>query len=241
MDPRKFIMGTSLPGYSFMRPGDRVVGIISGEPETRQMKVWKNGKPSDELATWPDGAPKYQLVIPLQTNFRNWEGIREPNREVADDGQRNVYVNGKHREAELRRAIRAAGIDWIGPGCIYDETYTGDDYNSSAGIKPKLAKIHITPPAVSNAPDGYDDGQGGPAWQQPGWRPQPDAGQATPHAAVPSHHGSQHSMPDWAQAAPATPVSSPPAHPATTARPMSTLDQLRERQNVPVSSEPPPF
>ena len=111
MDPRKFIMGSSNPGYSFMRPGDRVVGVILSEPETRQMKVWKNGKPSDELATWPDGSAKFQLVLELATQFRNYEGIREPDPTVPDDGRRNVYVNGKHREAALRRAIKQAGIE----------------------------------------------------------------------------------------------------------------------------------
>ena len=231
MDPRKFIMGSSNPGYSFMRPGDRVVGVILSEPETRQMKVWKNGKPSDELATWPDGSAKFQLVLELATQFRNYEGIREPDTTVPDDGRRNVYVNGKHREAALRMAIKQAGIEWIGPGDIYDETYTGDDYNSKAGIKPKLSTIRITPGnrQAQAAPDGYDDGGSTQNWQQAGWTPQ----QAAQQAPVPSHHGSQADMPDWAK--PNPPVSSPPA------QPMSTLDRLRAQQNAPVGTDLPPY
>ena len=230
MDARKFIMGSSQPGYSFMRPGDRVVGVILEEPETRQMKVWKNGKPSDELATWPDGAPKFQLVLALQTNFRSYESIREPDITVPDDGKRNVYVNGKHREAALRQAIKVAGVEWIGPGDIYDETYTGDDYESKAGIKPKLATIRITPgQRPQAAPDGYDDSGSTQNWQQAGWTPQ----QAAQQAPVPSHHGSPQSMPDWAQAAP--PVSSPPA------AQMSTLDRLRAQQNAPANTDLPPY
>lgn len=218
MDPRKFIMGSSQPGFSFIRPGDRVVGVIVEEPETRQMRVFKNGVPSDELAVWPDGSAKYQLVLTLQTQFRNYEGIRDPDRSVPDDGRRNVYVNGKHREAALRDAIKRIGADWIYPGDIYDETYTGDDYNSKAGIKPKLSTIVITKGQPQQAPDGYEQAQPTQNWQQPGWTAQ----QAHSGQAVPSHHGQPANMPDWAQAAP---QSAPPAGPP--AQPMSTLEALR--------------
>lgn len=250
MDPRKFIMGSSQPGFSFIRPGDRVIGVITDEPETRQMKVWKQGKPSDELAVWPDGSPKWQLVIPLQTQFRNWEGIREPDRSVPDDGRRNVYVNGKHREAALKQAIRSAGVDWLEVGGIYDETYLGDDYESKAGIKPKLGKISYTPPARSAVPDdGYSYSPAGQQnWQQPGWTPQQAHHEAMQQArvqefsqpaAVPSHHGQPAAMPEWAtadapQSAPPAPVS--PAGPA-----LSTLEQLRAQRNAPVGSDSIPY
>lgn len=153
MDPKSFIMGSSSPGFSFDRPGARITGRLTKDPELRQMKVWRNGKPTDELAFWPSGDPKMQLVISLETNFRNYEGLKDPDRSVPDDGRRTVYLNGKHREAALRQAVKAAGTEWMERGGLYDETYTGDDYDSQAGIKPKLAVIHYqAPPPGFNQP-----------------------------------------------------------------------------------------
>lgn len=259
MDPRSFIMGSGCPGYSFIRPGDRIVGQIISEPKLQQMKVWRNGQPTDELAVWPSGDPKLQLAFQVQTQFRNYEGIREPKREAPDDGRRTVYVNGKHREAALRQAIRAAGAEWLEVGGWYDETYTGDDYESKAGIKPKLAEIRYQGPSPAfkaaqaeqvNAAQAQVNAerhvaqQGGSqqqAWQQPGWTP------TMPPAppAMPSHHGSPADMPDWATAnGPAVAVTSAPpvqsAPPAQTASGLSTIDQIRlARQAAGMTDEPP--
>jgi hypothetical protein len=256
MDPRSFIMGSGCPGFSFVRPGDRIVGQIISEPKLQQMKVWRNGQPTDELAVWPSGEPKLQLTFQVQTQFRNYEGIREPKKEAPDDGRRSVYVNGKHREAALRQAIRAAGADWLEVGGWYDETYTGDDYESKAGIKPKLAEIRYAPPSAAfkaaqaqaqpepvyaaqaqvNAERQGSHGNqvaGQQNWQQAGW---------TPQATVPSHHGQTADMPTWATSN--APVSTPPvqsAPPVQSGAPMSTLEQLRAARESASSTEEPPF
>lgn len=268
MDPRSFIMGNGCPGFSFVRPGDRIVGQIISEPKLQQMKVWRNGQPTDELAVWPSGDPKLQLAFQVQTQFRNYEGIRDPKRESPDDGRRTVYVNGKHRESALRRAIQAAGAEWLEVGGWYDEIYTGDDYESKAGIKPKLAEIRYAPPSAAyraqqaqTADQAYmadqeriyaaqaqvnaerqvaqQQASGG---QQQGWQ-QPGWTPVMPPAppAMPSHHGSPADIPTWASSQ--APVSTPPvqsAPPAQSAKPMSTLEQLRAaNQSASFTDEPP--
>jgi hypothetical protein len=251
MDPRSFIMGSGTPGFSFIRPGDRIVGQIIGEPVTKQMKVWRNGQPTDELAFWPSGEPKWQLCIPLQTQFRNYEGLKNPDRNVPDDGKRTVYLNGKHREAALKRAIQSAGMAWLEVGGWYDETYTGDDYESNAGIKPKLAEIRVAPASPEWKAQQRQAQQ--PAEPVYAAQAQVNAQQAqyaqqqpppAPPVAVPSHHGTPEAMPQWAQSAP--PMSAPPvqsAPPAQSAA-MSTLEQLRAARNGTVPGgfdEEPPF
>lgn len=249
MDPRSFIMGNGCPGFSFVRPGDRIVGQIISEPKLQQMKVWRNGQPTDELAFWPSMDPKMQLAFQVQTQFRNYEGIRDPKRESPDDGRRTVYVNGKHREAALRRAIQAAGAEWLEVGGWYDETYTGDDYESKAGIKPKLAEVRYAPPSAAfraAQAQAEPPQQVAPVqppvtqqagWQQPGWTP------VMPPAppAMPSHHGSPADIPAWATSQ--GPVSAPPvqsAPPAQSGQAMSTIEQIRlARESAGLSEEPP--
>lgn len=56
---------------------------------------------SEDLDTLPDGSPKYQYVITIQTDFRNWDRCAKPPKdqetgkplpESEDDGKRNVYI-----------------------------------------------------------------------------------------------------------------------------------------------------
>lgn len=231
MDAKSFIMGSSNPGFSFVNVGDAIMGTLLKDPEIRQMKVWRNGKPTDELAVWPSGDPKMQLVLSLQTDFRNYEGIKDPDRAVPDDGKRTVYVNGRHRELALRRAVQDAGVDWMARGGKYWERFLGDDMTSTAGIKPKLAEIRYQAPPPQ-PPQGF--GPPEPSWQQPGWTPPP--AQAVP--AVPSHHGSDQTMPDWATAPQAAPQSAPPAAPMSAPPGMSTLAAIRASQNAGIAGFP---
>lgn len=260
-------MGSSSPAFSFNRPGDTIVGRILTEPQAVQQKVFGTNEP----AVWPSGDPKMQIVFQVQTTWQNYEGIATPDRSKPDNGVRTVYVKGKHFEKALKDAILAARADWLDVGGMFMATYTGDDYASKAGIKPKLFDVRYQAPQgqPQQAPQGYghqgnqNSGYGGyappqgigqgaydnrppqppripqqaqPNWQQAGWRP--DQNQQPPQEfapaafnqappAVPSHHGSQDAMPDWARptSAPPVPSSAPPA-PA-----LSTLDLIRQNQS----------
>lgn len=244
---RDLIMGNSAPAMAFMYPNDGVTGRIITEPKAVQQTVYDPRNPqSKELAFWPSGDPKMQVIFQIQTSLRNHEGIRNPDRSSPDDGRRTIYLKGKHMEKATAEAIRAAGVDWLDVGGTVWYRYTGDDMTSLAGVKPKLFEVRYAPPVAGppahfeQSQQGYGPPQGrmayagqGPGipqpprppappqqaqqnWQQAGW---------TPSQAVPSHHGQQDSMPAWAQAsAPPAPSSAPPA-PA-----LSTLDLIRQGQ-----------
>lgn len=254
---RDLIMGSSSPAFSFNRPGDSIVGRILTEPQAVQQKVFGTNEP----AFWPSGDPKMQIVFQVQTTWQNYEGIATPDRSKPDNGVRTVYVKGKHFEKALKDAVLVARADWLDVGGMFMATYTGDDYASKAGIKPKLFDVRYQAPqgqqqntfgasqnshsqnygANGMAGQGYQaqnaprpPQQAQPNWQQPGWTPGPQQPAATGWAArdevsmpaVPSHHGSQDTMPDWARptSAPPVPSSAPPA-PA-----LSTLDLIRQSQ-----------
>lgn len=232
-------MGTSSPAMAFAYPGDAVMGQVITEPKAVQQTVYDPRNPqSKEPAFWPSGDPKMQVIFQIQTDFRNWEGVKNPDRSTPDNGARTIYLKGKHMERATAEAVRAAGADWIEVGGTVWYRYTGDDMTSLAGVKPKLFEVAYRkpapqPPAHLSQPQGQQGypNQGYPAqqpprppqqatpnWQQPGW---------TAQSAVPSHHGQMGDMPAWASepaSAPPAPSSAPPA-PA-----LSTLDAIRAAQ-----------
>lgn len=248
-DARSLIMGTGAAGFSFNRPGDSVLGQIITEPKAVQVKKFG----TNELDFWPSGDPKMQTVFQVQTSWRNYEGIANPDRTQPDSGIRTIYLKGKHFERATKDAILAVGASWLDIGGWFQATYTGDDYNSKAGIKPKMFEVRYQPPQ-QQAQQGYQGAQQGyppqayqdqgfhaqrppqppqqaqPNWQQAGWTPnqQPPQGFApTSYSqAVPSHHGQADAMPDWAK-----PTSAPPAAAPTSGPPsLSTLDLIRQGQ-----------
>jgi hypothetical protein len=260
---RDLIMGTSAPAFAFNYPGDGVTGQILTEPKAVQQTIYDPRNPqSKELAFWPSGDPKMQVVFKIQTQLRNYEGINRPDKNKPDDGVRTIYLKGKHMERATADAVTAAGGEWLDIGGIISFRYTGDDMTSLAGVKPKLFEVHYRPPArqapahmqqqAQQGHQGYGQQQGypqpgygqpgpqppvqqaQPGWQQPGWNPQ-QAQQfqpATYQQAVPSHHGQPDQMPDWAR-----PTSAPPVPSSAPPAPnLSTLDLIRNNQTS--SSDP---
>ncbi len=241
---RDLIMGTSAPAMSFTYPNDGVTGRIISEPKAVQQTVYDPRNPqSKELAFWPSGDPKMQVIFQIQTEFRNWEGVKNPDRSQQDSGTRTIYLKGKHMERATADAVRAVGAEWLEVGGTVWYRYTGDDMTSLAGVKPKLFEVRYQPPAAqapahfnqAPAQQGYPN-QGYPQQQPP--RPPQAAPQAqqnwqqagwTTAQTVPSHHGQEQAMPDWARpqsAPPVAPTSAPPAAPA-----LSTLDMIRQGQS----------
>lgn len=165
MDAKSFLMGSSNPGFSFVRPGDEISGQIVGEPQVQQQRVYDPLGLSKELAVWPSGAPKMQMIVTLRTNLRNYEGISRPDTTVPDNGMRTLYVKGKHMESAMKQAVLHAGAEFLDPGGMLQVRYTGDDYESKAGIKPKLFAVRYMPPR-QQAPASQQGSQGGQGYQQ---------------------------------------------------------------------------
>lgn len=255
MDAKSFLMGSSNPGFSFVRPGDEITGQIVGEPQMQQQRVFDPTGLSKELAFWPSGDPKMQMIVTLRTAYRNYEGISRPDTTVPDTGMRTLYVKGKHMESAMKQAILHAGAEFLDSGGMVQIRYTGDDYDSKAGIKPKLFAVRYMPPRSQPAASA----QGGQGYQQ---QPQQPVRQAQPvHAAPqpqvdpwaapavanqwasqsqvrPPVHHEQGPMPDWATPT-AAPVSAQPVSAAPSSPPMNTLQVLQAMSagNAPVQTD----
>lgn len=146
-DARSLIMGTSSPAMAFNYRGDKIVGKVITEPKAVQQTVYDPRNPqSKELAFWPSGDPKMQVIFQVETQWRNYEGINRPDRAKPDNGVRTIYLKGKHMERATADAVRAAGADWIEVGGMISFEYTGDDMESLAGVKPKLFAVKYKAP-----------------------------------------------------------------------------------------------
>lgn len=236
MDARSFLMGSGNPGFSFNIPGDRIVGKITSPPTMQQCKKFG----TNELDFWPSGDPKMQMLVNVETSFRGYEGIATPDRSTPDTGARTIYVKGKHFEKAARDAVRASGAEFLDVGGWLEVVFTGLDMTSKAGSKPKLFTVRYQPPAPGSRlpaqPVGQDNTQN---WQQPGWgTQQPYAQPAQPVPAVPSHHGSDQTMPAWAASVSGPPVS---AVPASSPPAMNTLAAIRAAQSAGTFTDEPPF
>lgn len=197
-DARSVLMGSGSPGFTFSTRGDRITGQILTEPVAEQQKIFG----TSDLAFWPSGDPKMQVKVQLQTGWRNFEGIANPDPTVPDTGARTVYIKGKHFEKAVRDAIRGAGAAWMGPGDWLSIEYIGDDMSSKAPMKPKMFAVQFQrgqlpqqpqaqqapvrqavqqqyaprPPQVQQYAQQHAPQYAQPTqdWQQPGWRPSPD-------------------------------------------------------------------
>jgi hypothetical protein len=140
-DAKTFLMGGG-QSASFSEHGDRVVGVITKDPDVVQTKDFKTGKPE----FYDDGNPKEQLVITLKTQDH------DPDDET-DDGTRRVYVKGKNIRNAIRSAVRNAGADGLAIGGILDITYTGDGEPAGKGLSaPKEYAAKYYKPSAKETP-----------------------------------------------------------------------------------------
>lgn len=121
-----------------------------------------------EPQTWPDGNPKQQAIITLQTDERD-------SADAEDDGRRNVYIKlwGLQKTA-LAAASKAAGGS-PAPGDTFTAKYTGVGKKTNPAFSaPKIyeytivkgnpldATLGTTPaaPAAESFPAGLTDARG---------------------------------------------------------------------------------
>lgn len=100
-DPNAFLMGGGAKSAKFDAEGDKVVGTIL-DMQVKQQTDIKDGTP----LVWPDGNPKMQLVVTLQTDARDDDD---------DDGQRTLYIKGQMQRA-VQDAVRKAGARGLAEG-----------------------------------------------------------------------------------------------------------------------------
>lgn len=123
--PDDFLMaGGGVPSAKFERPGASVTGTIA-DLQVRQQTDVRTREP----LTWPNGDPKMQLVVTLNTTQR------DPTIED-DDGQRRIYVKGKRLTDATRDAVKTVGAKGLEIGGTLTVTYVRDGQAAGVGISP---------------------------------------------------------------------------------------------------------
>jgi hypothetical protein len=204
------IGGTGAPTAWLSEIGHGVIGTIESQ---RTVDYIPFGKKDPEVLD--DGRTRKQLVVILQTDQRNWDGVKEApwvdredhskGRKPAseDDGRRAVYIpQFKNIHYAVKDAVVASGAK----GGLRDGARFGvkvvDLEDTNQGNPKKVHKALYEPPAASDAFLGNQ--QQAPAQQAaPAAAPAPQAAPAAP-APAPSQD-------PWATpAAPAQSAGGPP-------------------------------
>ncbi|OIU88633.1 hypothetical protein [Microbacterium sp. AR7-10] len=175
------LFDSSSKGVKFTNVGDSITGTVVGATTERQQTKFGTQEPD----FWPNGDPKMQILVNLQTTLRE---------DGNDDGERTLYVASKNMKKAIGDAIRASGASDVAAGGQLTVTFIGNDPNSKNPANPaKLYQAQYTP--------------GASAFAQPtAATPAPAAAQAAAPAAAPAPQA----VPQPVQAAPA-PAAAPAA------------------------------
>lgn len=116
--------------------GTQVTGLIVGDLRTMQITNFETKQPE----FWPDGRPKMQLVLDLQTNERDPE-------DPTDDGVRTLYVKNQMLAAFQQGLAPTKHLGRIGEGSRVTVTLAGYK-NTGKGNPQKLYQITVGPEFV---------------------------------------------------------------------------------------------
>lgn len=143
--------GTKVPTAKFTTVGDKVVGTVVSAEVNQQRDFDTN-----ELSTWPDGNPKMQLVVTLQTDDRD-PSIPD------DDGLRRIYAKKPSSMLQaIGDAVKAQNSTLQRPGGRLAVAFTGEKPHENPRKNPiKQYAAAYEPPAAA----GVDDLLAAPAAQ----------------------------------------------------------------------------
>lgn len=135
IDPNEFLMSSGIPSASFDAVGDKIVGTVV-DVTVRQARDFVTGEP----ATWPNGKPKRQLVVTLQTDESSGE---------LDDGRRRLFALESAKPGSMltaiQRAVRKSGAP-LEVGGRLAVVFVGEEPPSQRGFNPrKLYEAAYTP------------------------------------------------------------------------------------------------
>jgi hypothetical protein len=133
------LFDSSSKGLKFDTIGVQHTGTVKAAPRERQQTKFGSQEPD----FWPNGDPKMQILVDLQTNLRE---------SADDDGERTLYVASKNMRRAIGEAIRAAGASDIAPGGVLTVSYIGNDPASANPANPaKLYAAQYSAPASAFA------------------------------------------------------------------------------------------
>lgn len=202
------LFDSSSKGLKFDQIGVAHTGTVKSAPRERQQTKFGSQDPD----FWPNGDPKMQILVDLQTDRRD-----DPN----DDGERTLYVASGNMKRAISDAIRTAGGSDLQPGGVLTVQYVGTDPASKNPANPaKLYAAQYTLPTSAFA----QPAAAAPVAQAPAAPPLP---QAPAPAFVPATAVQQ---PAPVQAPFAAPAAATPTalHPSgLTSDQIAQLSQLR--------------
>jgi hypothetical protein len=153
-DTNSFLFGGGGKAAKFEEVGDTVEGVITDAVISQQTDMESN-----QPLTWPDGSPRMQLVITLQTDEKSDEddGIR---RIFAKGGKYEVATgNGTSLKDAIADAVKKAGATSLDEGGKLKVGFTGEGKKTNRGFSsPKLYRATYTAPTKSvSASDLWDE------------------------------------------------------------------------------------
>lgn len=145
-DTNDFLFGGSGKAFKWENMGDVCVGIIES-CEVQQQTSMEDNTP----LTWADGSPRMQLVITLQTEYRD---------DDEDDGIRRLFAKGGKWETAqgsgtsmkdaIADAVRKAGAKSLDSGAKLTVGFTGLGKSRNRGYQaPKLFQAKYEKPTQS--------------------------------------------------------------------------------------------
>jgi hypothetical protein len=171
------LFDSSSKGVKFDVVGATISGTVKSAPRERQQTKFGSQEPD----FWPNGDPKMQILVDLQTDQRA---------DMSDDGARTLYVASGNMKRAISEAIRAANASDIEPGGTLTVQYIGNDPASKNPANPaKMYAAQYTSPTsafaqqpAAAAPQVAQQ----PAYQQPVAAQQPVPQQAAQPVAQPA-------------------------------------------------------
>lgn len=149
-----FLLGGGSPAAQFEAIGDDITGTVLST-EVKQQTDIQTGDP----LTWPNGDPRMQLIVRLQTDIRN---IGDPD----DDGIRALYVKGSKKSGSrslhdaVASAVRASGAKGLEEGGTLTVVHDGTEPARTRGFNDrKLYRASYKPPTVAAANEFLGAGQ----------------------------------------------------------------------------------
>lgn len=150
-----FLFGGGGKAFRFDNIGDTVEGKITDVTVSQQTSMESN-----EPLVWPDGSPRKQLVITLQTTLKD---------DADDDGIRRCFAKGGRFEAQegtgtsmkdaIADAVRKAGARSLDQGGTLKIGHTGLAKRTNRGFsQAKLYRaVYSAPVASVDAADLFED------------------------------------------------------------------------------------
>ncbi len=154
-DINSFLFGGSGKAAKFEEIGDTVEGFITDAQQTQQTHM-----ETQEPLTWPDGSPRMQLVVTLQTELHDDDN---------DDGLRRIFAKGgRYEVAEgtgtsmkdaIADAVKKSGSKTFDVGGWLKVGFSGMGKKTNRGFSaPKLFRAQYKAPTASiAAKDLWDD------------------------------------------------------------------------------------